>query len=170
MADIVNFKTTSMATNGTTLAHSFSWESSTGSLGDLDGVKTREHVSWDAPPAEFKMEGEYSSAGEHHGQAFGEAKNGGGNDNHSIIPIPPATKGYGDIDAGSESGTWMMRQEWEHDGGNGNWQPIEGATYEITRWYERQGNDLVAYCAKRGTGSDSSMHRAMYHWPGYFTG
>lgn len=166
MADLTNFHTVSMTTGGAgNLEHVVAWESDTGSLSDLGEVYTREHVRWDSAPAEFGPAGEYSGSGNHYGLGQNNATGGQTVDNHSIIPTGFI---YQEIADATQSGTWMMTQEYEVKSGTADWSGIPGATYEITRWFERQGDDLVAYCAKRGTGNDSSMHRAMAHVPGYF--
>jgi hypothetical protein len=166
MAAIVNFGTESMADGGANnLHHVVSWESDTGDLSDLDGIFTREHISWDDPPEEFGAAGEYAGAGEHHGLGQNSAVGGQAVDDHSVIPTGFNYK----LDADGESSTWMMYQQYEvYTPEAGDWQPIPGASYEITRWFERQGAALVAYCAKRGTGTDSSMTRAMCYVPNWF--
>ena len=164
--ELVNFGTSSMATgSANNLHHEVHWESSTGDLGDIAQIVTREHITWDAPPAEFGAVGEYTSSGEHYGLGDNKANGGSAVDDHSIIPTGFL---YHDPDGGT-SPTWMMRQQYEfRTPESSDWQPIDGATYEITRWFERQSDDLVAYCAKRGTGRDSTMHRAMVAVPGFF--
>ncbi len=148
------------------LHHAVEWKSSTGDLADLSHINTREHITWDAAPVEFGAAGEYTGAGEHHGLGNNNASGGNAVDDHSVVPTGFR---YGLPEGQTQSGTWMMYQQYEYKTDDmSDWAPIEGAKYEITRWYERQGNDLVAYCAKRGTGTDSTMHRAMVHVPGYF--
>lgn len=165
MANLINFGTESMTDGGANnLCHVLKWESDTGDLADLEGVYTREHVWWDAPPAEFGGSGEYASAGEHAGLGQNHATGGTTDDNHTVIP--PGFRFQ--LDADGQSGTWMMTQQYEMKTPDADWTPIEGATYEITRWFERQGKDLVAYCAKRGTGTDHSMTRAMQHVPNWY--
>jgi hypothetical protein len=165
-AALTNFKTISMDTGGANnLEHVVGWESSSGAVEDLAHIVTREHVSWDDAPAEFGPAGEYAGSGNHYGLGQNNAAGGQTTDNHSIIPTGFV---YKEIEDGKQSATWMMQQEYEFKTDDGDWQPIPGATYEITRWFERQGDNLVAYCAKRGTGGDSSMHRAMVSIPDYF--
>ena len=103
-----------------------------------------------------------------HGDAhqMGNGVGGKAIDDHAVIPtgFQPWLE-----DGQEQSETWFTYQQYEYwADGMADYAPIQGATYEITRWFERQGQDLVAYCAKRGTGNDSSMHRAMVHVPGYF--
>jgi hypothetical protein len=165
MANLINFGTESMTDGGANnLHHVVTWESDTGDLNDLANVYTREHVTWGAPPAEFGAAGEYAGAGEHYGLGQNSAVGGQAVDDHSVIPT-----GFNyNLTADGDSATWMMYQQYEMYTPETDWQPIPGATYEITRWFERHGPALVAYCAKRGTGTDSSMTRAMVHVPTWF--
>jgi hypothetical protein len=165
-AELTNFRTVSMTTGGAAnLEHMVAWDSSSGTLGDLIDVFTRERVNWVAAPPEFGAAGEYSGSGTHYGLGQNNAAGGQTVDNHSIIPTGFC---YREIDPGTESGTWRMTQGYEVRTASSDWQQIPGATYEIARWFERQGDDLIAYCAKRGTDADSSMHRAVAQVPGYF--
>jgi hypothetical protein len=165
--ELVNFRTVEMSDGGANnLHHVVAWDSSTGDLADLSEVYTREHVSWDAAPPEFHPAAEYGGPGDHHGLGENLATGGTTIDDHSIIPT-----GFNPwLDAPGESSVWMMYQEYEVKTADADWAPIPGATYEITRWFERQGEALVMYCAKRGTGTDSSMTRAMCHVPGWYAG
>lgn len=164
--DLVNFGTISMGDGGANnLHHEVGWESSTGDLNDLAHIYTREHIQWEDAPPEWGPGGEYGSAGEHYGLGQNSAVGGSAIDDHSIIPTgfnPSLPEGQ------EQSSVWMTYQQYEWWTEETGWQPIPGATYEITRWFERQGDMLVAYCAKRGTGTDSSMHRSMVAVPGYF--
>src|SRR5438309_1777469 len=140
--ELIKFHTVSISTGGAgQLEHIVGWESSTGDLTDLANVFTREHVSWDAAPAELGASGAYTGSGEHHGLGQNNSVGGITNDSHSIIP-PMFV--YASIPDGSKSETWLMHQQYEVKPAGGDWQPIPGATYEITRWFERQGQTLVA--------------------------
>jgi hypothetical protein len=166
--NLVNFGTVSMDTgSANNLHHVVGWQSDTGDLADLAHITTREHIWWDSAPAEFGPDGDYAGSGEHFGLGTNNAVGGTTVDDHSVLPPtfrPDLPEGY------EVSNVWMMYQQYEYsDDGGTSWQPIPGATYEITRWFEKQGTMLVAYCAKRGTGADSSMHRAMVALPNYFT-
>ncbi len=165
-AELINFTTISMAPGGAAnLLHTVGWQSSTGNLGDLANVYTREHVMWDAAPAEFGPPGEYAGAGDHNGLGSNNATGGRTDDSHSIFPTGFK---YGEIPDGGRSAVWTMRQVYEVKTADQDWQPIPGATYEISRWFEREGRTIRAYCAKRGTGTDNSSAEASAAVPDWF--
>ena len=69
-----------------------------------------------------------------------------------------------------EDGTsqvWLMNQTYQMKVDGEEWGDVPGAQYQITRWFERKGNDLIAYAAKRGL-TDGKMHRAMINVPDWF--
>jgi len=166
-AQLINFRTVSMAAgSAANLVHVVGWESSTGNLGDLATVYTREQVSWDGAPAEFGMGGEYAGAGVHNGLGSNNATGGQTDDNHSIIPT--GFKCPEDFADGTDSAVWTMRQEYQVKTADTDWQPIPGATYEISRRFQRQGRTLVVHCHKQGTGTDNTAADAVIQVPEYF--
>lgn len=166
-ARLINFRTVSMSAGGAAnLVHVVGWESSTGSLGDLSTVYTREQVSWDGAPAEFGMSGEYAGSGVHNGLGSNNATGGQTDDNHSIIPT--GFKCPEDFNNGATSAVWTMKQEYQVKTADTDWQVIPGATYEISRWFDREGRTLVVHCHKQGTGSDTTSCDAEIRVPEYF--
>ena len=161
--NLINFKTKSMSTGAATLHHEVCWESSTGSIADLAHIKTRERVSWDAAPPEFGPSAEYEGSGVHNGLGSNTASGGIGVDDHSIIP-----PGFNfQLAEDGSSRVWTMNQQYEMQINGEEWIPVPGGQYQITRWFERKGTDLIAYTAKRGI-NDGSMHRAMVQVPNWF--
>ncbi len=153
---LVNFRTAALSTGAATVHHEVSWESSTGRLADLRHIETREHISWNAAPPEFGPPGAYAAAGDHYGLGTNTASGGSTADDHSIIP-PEFNFA---LEEDGASPTWKMNQQYEYRSDGGDWQPILGADYQITRWFERSGTTLIAYAAKRGI-HEPVMHRAM---------
>ena len=163
-ATLVNFRTRSMSTgSAATLHHEVVWVSDSGNLADLSHIQTREQVSWSPAPREFGSDTTYSTEGQHQGLGTRSATIGEGADDHSIIP--PGFK-YA-LDADGSSSVWLMRQQYQYQENDSDWQDIQGAHYEISRWFERVGNDLIAYTAKRGI-TEAGGHRAMIRVPGFF--
>jgi hypothetical protein len=159
--NLVNFMTVSMGTAGSALNHTFTWESSTGSLQDLNHIKTRELVKWDAPPPEFGGKGDYAGAGEHHGLATTPGIAGQGADNHDIVPAQgfPGRDCY-KLENDGVSEPWILKQEYQMSIDEGEWTTIPNTNYVLTRWFERKGLDMIGYMSKRGL-EDGKMHRAM---------
>ena len=154
-----------MTTGAATLHHKVVWESSTGNLEDLSHIKTRERVAWDAAPIEFGAPVEYQRSAFHNGLGTATANTGLNTDEHSIFP--PEFKYQ--LAADGESKVWKMKQQYEMQIDGGDWLPIPDAAFEITRWFERKGKDLIAYTAKRGVAdAEGTMHRAMVKVPDWF--
>jgi hypothetical protein len=164
IGNITEFSTDTMSTGAAaTLHHQVMWNSSTGNLEDLAHIETREEISWEAAPQEFGPDQTYSTAGTHNGHGTSQAEAGQGTDDHSIIPTGFSYA----LDAAGSSAVWKMQQNYQYKANGGEWRNIQGASYEITRWFEREGSDLVAYVAKRGI-SEAKGHRAMVKVPNYF--
>ncbi len=163
--NLINFKTKAMTTGAATLHHEVVWESSTGKLEDLSHIKTRERVAWDPAPVEFGALEEYKRQGFHNGLGNNGANSGCATDDHSIIP----TEFKYQLDADGESKVWTMKQQYEMQIDGGDWVSIPDAMYEITRWFVREGKDLIAYTAKRRVGDDKEkVLRAMIKVPNWF--
>ncbi len=163
--NLIKFGTESMTTGAATLHHKVVWESSTGNLEDLSHIKTRERVVWDSAPIEFGAPVEYQRSAFHNGLGTNGANSGFASDDHSIVP--PEFKYQ--LATDGESKVWKMKQQYEMQIDGGDWVPIPDAVFEITRWFERKGKDLMAYTAKRRVaGVEGTMHRAMVKVPGWF--
>ena len=166
-ADIENWRTTILETQANSLHHGIAWDSSTGHLPDLEGARIREHVTWTAAEVVFGPSRGYDVDGEHYGQATSDATIGSGNDFHLIIPTDFIYST--NVVDGFKSEAWIMNQGYEYTKDNGrSWQAIPESRYQITRWFERRGDDLLAYCSKRGIDETDEMHRAALTVQGYF--
>ena len=136
-ADLVNFKTTSLAAlKGGSIQHQASWESDSGRLADLGHVRVRERVWWGAPAQNVAglLDPGYQVAGQHFGvgnaaMALGTAGSNG--DNHDargawdtgILDLP-----------GSGPFSYVCQQVYQVSNDSGTtWQDIPNTNYEITR-------------------------------------
>ena len=162
-AKIIKFKTKSMTTHAGALRHVVTWKSSTGKLTDLKEIRTREKVKWSAAPKEFGPTKEYTVSGFHYGLGTRSAIYGNGIDNHSIIP----TEFNYQLNDDGISKVWIVNQQYEMQISSENWILIPNAEYKIIRWFERNGNDLIAYAAKKGI-HDRSMYIAKLSVPNWF--
>lgn len=122
-------------TADTILHHEFRWESDTGTLADLAGVRTREHVTWGQWPAALTAciglphGQEYLHPGHHFGLGGALANTGSGSDNHTVLgPFNQTILNYNGVAQRA-----AMDQVYEYSYNAINWYPIEGSSYTIVR-------------------------------------
>ena len=165
----VKFHTKSLKANGTAnqIVHKVKWDSSSGSLADLEHLKTREDVSWsEGVPHEFRpcpQAPEYERPGSHNGHGPSSATFGSAEDVHSIVP-PNACLFKGQREDGSplankqKTSTWVQKQVYQYGKPEGDnqlpWQAQQhpnnkDAEYTLERWAVRKGKDLVIHMTKK---------------------
>lgn len=121
-----------------------------------------------ATAPEFGGTGDYAGAGQHNGLAETNAAAGGGADNHDIIPAQGfAGKNAYKLDNDGTSGVWTLNQVYQMSVDGGEWTAIPNTRYQLTRWFERKGSDLIAYMSKRGI-EEGTMHRAMFFFKDWY--
>ena len=160
---IIKFKTKSMCKRAGALRHEVMWKSSTGNLVDLKEIRTREHIKWNPAPKEFGPTKAYTISGFHHGLGTRSAIHGLGTDNHSIIPVEFKYQ----LSKNGKSKVWMVHQQYEMQIQTGEWIPIPGGEYQIVRWFERKGVDLIAYIIKKGV-NNRTMYITKQSVPNWF--
>lgn len=152
-ARLVNWRTSSINENDGIINHNLNWDSSTGLLGDLDDVYTREHVEWSSGcPWASNNYSEYLQAGEHFGYGSSKADMGVGQDSHQCTqPYPDEKK----IMPGKKQ-NFVMTQVYQYSLDGTTYNDIPNSNYILERnlsrgrWFSK--NHYTSTLTKSGVG------------------
>lgn len=165
-----DFETVSLTGNHPSqgsVSHVFKWGSSTGSLIDIAGMGTREHVKFDTDPVAFMPA--YKSYRDEGGMAKltgnlllktgVDASKGTASDNHS-----PGWGPFFDDEIGFVKAARTLRavQHYQYQRFNGSWRNIPDSKFVISRTLKQAAGEWSLVTKKVGQGDSATARVKMY--------